>query len=224
MLSYLNYFLLAVLVVFSVAQLKHDGKVTQKHFTGDWRQRLHEIFTDEHFDFLLLCGLSFILSIINITCLFLDNPSLFHYRDESILFALIWYTITLLIMCAFLLFLWFVYGIIIFLICFTIWDPILHPILRTLIDFIYFNPKGKYILEKDKLSGKYDIFECGEYPGGRNKIKIPQLIGQNNNLAFANKGEIFKQIFKRNDCGIIIASFSEKTLSEYEKWLICNKE
>jgi hypothetical protein len=54
---------------------------------------------------------------------------------------------------------------------------------------------------------------------------IALKLEQDNDLAFTykgdlfNKGDVFKQIFKRNDRGIIIASFSEKTLSEYEEWL-----
>jgi hypothetical protein len=41
MIYYINWALLIVFIVFFAAQLKHNGKVTQKHFTGDWRQKLH---------------------------------------------------------------------------------------------------------------------------------------------------------------------------------------
>ena len=41
MIYYVNWALLIVFVVFFALQLKHNGKVTQKHLTGDWRQKLH---------------------------------------------------------------------------------------------------------------------------------------------------------------------------------------
>jgi hypothetical protein len=203
MIYYINWALLIVFIVFFAAQLKHNGKVTQKHFTGDWRQKLHKKFTDKDFLLTISWGISIVLSIISATYLFFDDVD--NHSGEVVLFALIMYTFGVAYLSLFYL---FPIGCIISI------------VIKIFPDYIYYNPEGKYVLEKDKLSGKYDVCELYKYPEEcYYKIKIPQFIGQDNNLGFAEKGDVFKQIFKRNDRGIIIASFSEKTLSEYEEWL-----
>jgi hypothetical protein len=177
MIYYVNWALLTVFVVFFVLQLKHNGKVTQKHLTGDWRQKLHRFI--EHDCFFVAMFIHAIPIIIFCVMIIDDFSKIYEY--------------ILLIALSFILFAFSIPLI-----------TITTTVILFLFDFIYFNPEGKYVLLKNNSSGEYSVKELGRYPDYyyRNSFSI-QILGYKKLSQFESEFDVLYHVSLLSDDEII---------------------
>lgn len=204
MIYYINIALSFFLVFFVLSQLKAESRITQNHFTGDWRQRLYyKLYPEDHkVFFCIVIQLVFMLSVLTILATIHKLNHNYSYislfSDEFVIIDIIIDVIPMII------------ALYVFPPFLGVWPTIMiiaivAPIIS---NFIYYNPEGKHCLVKSKSSGKYTIYSFNyKLP---NPDYILQHLGESNNSEFNSKQEVLNAILKLDNRDNIMSKLSNK--------------
>lgn len=179
MLCYVNIALSIFLVGFILSQLKAERRITQKHFDGDWRQKLY------FYNYINVDDMN-VVYLAWCTYLALSVLSIVLYGDIPIL-------LVLGLSPPFI-------GLIPLILMYIVLIDLILLILNIMRikDVFYYNPLGKYCLVKSKSSGKYIIFQIKKH-NLPNPDYILQHLGDYNNSHFNSEQDVLNEISKLNN-------------------------